>query len=303
VDQALAIYGEEHALDVVDSERIAHAIDALVAFWADMPVSTISGATCRRYAKSRVVYAGTKHERPAAANTVRRELGCLEAALRYCVREGYLTQAPKVALPAKGEAKERSLTRNEVAALIRAARACPTKDSPKSKSRHLAWFILAGVYTGTRKEAILNTRLGHQTKGGWIDTATGTYHRKGVEERTTKKRRAPAKLPRKFLGHVRRLEANGKIWLVEYDGARVGSIKTSWATVRRNAGLGRDVTPHTLKHTAITWAMQSGMKLAVASNYFSTSIETLERVYYHHHPEFQNEAVELMNGRIGGVSG
>ncbi|QBR35094.1 hypothetical protein ETW23_01875 [Leisingera sp. NJS201] len=200
-----------------------------------------------------MVYVDTKHERPAAPNTVRRELGCLETALRYFVREGHQTQASKVTLPAKGEAKESWLTRDKVAKLIRAARARPTEDSTKSKSRHMAWFILAGVYTGTCKEAFLNTKLEHQTKGGWIDTTTGTYHRKGVEERTTKKRRAPAKLPRKFLGHVRRLKANGKIWLVEHDGARVGSIKTSWRTIRQNAGLGGDVTPHTLKHTTITW--------------------------------------------------
>ena len=32
VDRTLAIYGEEHALEVVDSERIGHAIDALAEF-------------------------------------------------------------------------------------------------------------------------------------------------------------------------------------------------------------------------------------------------------------------------------
>ncbi|MBQ4826079.1 hypothetical protein J4729_16175 [Leisingera sp. HS039] len=50
-------------------------------------------------------------------------------------------------------------------------------------------------------------------------------------------------------------------------------------------------------------AMQSGLKLAVAANFFSTSIETSERVCYHHHPEFQTEAAELMNGKIEGFLG
>jgi integrase len=44
------------------------------------------------------------------------------------------------------------------------------------------------------------------------------------------------------------------------------------------------VTPHTLRHTAATWLMQAGTDLWVAAGYLGMTVETLERVYGHHHP-------------------
>ena len=54
------------------------------------------------------------------------------------------------------------------------------------------------------------------------------------------------------------------------------------------------LTPHTLRHSAITWAMQRGVKLAGAAGFFGVSMETLERVCWHHHPGYQASAVEAM---------
>ncbi len=36
------------------------------------------------------------------------------------------------------------------------------------------------------------------------------------------------------------------------------------------------------------------MKLADAAGFFGVSMETLERVYFHQHPDFQKSAVEAM---------
>jgi hypothetical protein len=40
--------------------------------------------------------------------------------------------------------------------------------------------------------------------------------------------------------------------------------------------------------------MQRGVKLADAAGFFGVSMETLERVYWHHHPDYQASAVEAM---------
>ena len=53
-----------------------------------------------------------------------------------------------------------------------------------------------------------------------------------------------------------------------------------------------DVTPHTLRHTAATWFMQHGTNMWVAAGYLGLTVEVLERVYGHHHPAYQAEAVE-----------
>jgi len=278
VAQALTMYGEDHAPTVADPARIGYAIMALDKWWKDSKVSAITKATCRRYAA----------ERDASAGTVRKELGTLRAALNWCVEEGFLLVAPFVWLPEKPEPKQRWLTRSEAAQLLRAARKYP-------RSRHLCRFILVGLYTGTRKEAILSLRFEPHPTGGWIDVEHGLLYRRGEGERVTKKRRAPARLPQKLLGHAKRWERDGG-WVVNFEGSKVGSIKTSWNRIKRDAGL-PDVTPHTLKHTAITWAMQSGVKLADAAGFFSTSVEVLEANYLHHHPDFQAETAAAMDRR------
>ncbi len=58
-----------------------------------------------------------------------------------------------------------------------------------------------------------------------------------------------------------------------------------------------DGTPHTLKHTAITWALQRGATTWDAAGYFSTSVQTIERTYGHHSPHHQASAVDAMNRR------
>jgi hypothetical protein len=64
---------------------IGFAIDALSPFWGELPVSAIKGETCRAYVRHRA----------KAPATVARELRTLSAALNYCMKEGYLTMAPR----------------------------------------------------------------------------------------------------------------------------------------------------------------------------------------------------------------
>lgn len=47
VADVLAIYGEEHAPTTADPARIGYAIQALLPFWGELPVSAVKGATCR----------------------------------------------------------------------------------------------------------------------------------------------------------------------------------------------------------------------------------------------------------------
>jgi integrase len=67
-------------------------------------------------------------------------------------------------------------------------------------------------------------------------------------------------------------------------------LRRSWTTARSAAGLGDDVTPHTLRHTAATWLMQRGVDAWEAAKYLGMTVETLERVYGHHHPDYLKQA-------------
>jgi hypothetical protein len=45
------------------------------------------------------------------------------------------------------------------------------------------------------------------------------------------------------------------------------------------------VTPHTLRHTAATWLRQCGVDKWEAAGFFGMSVEMIDRVYGHHHPD------------------
>ena len=53
VAEVLDRYGAEHAPTVADTARIGYAILALEPYLGALPVSSLTGAVCRRYAKDR----------------------------------------------------------------------------------------------------------------------------------------------------------------------------------------------------------------------------------------------------------
>lgn len=293
VSMALTLYAEEHAVHVAAPERIGYAIDALDDFWRDLPVSAVKGETCRRYAA----------QRGASAGTTRRELGVLRAALVHCKREGHLIAAPDVVLPEKPPSRDRWLTRQEAAWLLRAAR------SLRIDGKHLADFILCGLYTGSRKATILALHIDTPSlSGGHVDTVQGVLYRRAAGKSETAKRQTPARLPRRYLAQLRRQAANGRRFVVEtHRGERVGDIRKGWSRaitlageMAAKKGVRIDltgITPHVLRHTAITWALQRGAKTWDVAGYFGCSIEMIERTYGHHSPEWQQSAVDAMDRR------
>ena len=96
-----------------------------------------------------------------------------------------------------------------------------------------------------------------------------------------------------MLAHLRRWEHQGARFVVEVDGQRVGSLKSAWRTALAASGIDH-CTKHDLRHTAVTWAMQRGADKWAATGYFGLSLDMLESVYGHHHPDHLRSAVEAM---------
>jgi integrase len=296
IGHALSIYAEEYAHTTSDPDRIAYAIEALAPFWADLAVSKITGPTCRRYAS----------ESPKAPGTIRRELSTLRAAINYCAAEGYLIGTPVITLPTAPEPRERYLTRQQAAVLLSAARRL-NYDGRQQMRR----FLILSLYTGTRKTASLAMGL-NQTRvdAGWIDTKEGLVYRMGTQERATNKRRRPARCPKRLLAHARRWSRLGAKWACEnHEGNRIRNNRKAWDQLvkiahqiasTRNIPMPdrKDLTPHILKHTAITWAMQNGATIEDAASFFSTSTSTIEKVYWHHSPFCQEMAVDALDRPI-----
>jgi integrase len=271
---------------------MGYAIDSLLQFWGSLAVGDVKAETCRRYGRSRVrtFKDKTRPSQPISKGTLRRELNVLQAAINYAHKEGYIIFAPRVTLPEKAPARDRWLTRDEAARLLWSAY--------RSRSgKHLARFILIALYTGTRKEAVLSLGFNPSLHGGWIDVERGLMHRRGAAERETSKSRRPIPMTARLAAHCRRWLRKGANWAVEIDGQRIGNIKHAFEWARDKAGL-PDVTPHTLKHTAITWGIQRGLTVEDAADYFDTSAETIRSTYYHHSPHYQDRALAILNGKL-----
>jgi integrase len=207
-----------------------------------------------------------------------------------------------VVLPDRGEGRERWLTRQEAAHLLRTARRMRQMQFGKMTDRvtaqHVAQFILTGLYTGTRAGAICGAVLDQPTIGrSWINLEDGIFYRQAVgRPRKKNKQQTPVRLPPRLLAHMRRWKRRGisSRSLIEWNGEPVKRINKAFRSVRRAAGFGDDVVPHTLRHTCATWLAQRGVPTWEAAGYLGMTEQTFVAVYGHHHPDHQKNAVNAI---------
>lgn len=103
-------------------------------------------------------------------------------------------------------------------------------------------------------------------------------------------------MTRTLLAEMRSWEQDSEN-VISFVGKPIHRIDKAFRSAVERAGL-KDVTPHTLKHTAVTWAFMKGMSLEMVVDFFATSRETFENVYRSYHPDAQREAVEIMDRPI-----
>lgn len=269
IADVLLVYAQEHVPHLAGTRNTGYNLESLAAWWGTKTVGDITPRTCREYAASR------------SHGATRRDLEVLRAAISYYHREwAPLPVLPSVVLPAKGEPRERWLTRSEAARLLWAAR----------RVEHLKRFILIGLYTGSRSRNIFQLRWEQ------IDFNAGVMRRRALGEREKSTKRAPpVRLARRFLAHLRRWRARDGVVrgpVVHYDGKPIKKFRWSWPQAVQRAGL-VDVSPHTLRHTRATWLMQEGVSVWEAAGHLGMTVETLTRVYGKHSPDFQKTAAEV----------
>jgi hypothetical protein len=106
------------------------------------------------------------------------------------------------------------------------------RKTERAVGRHLARFILLGLYTGTRHAAVCSAALMPAIGRGHVDLERGVFYRRAQDARETKKRQPPVRLPDRLLAHLRRWQRLGiaEHAVVEWNGKPVRSVRKAFAT-------------------------------------------------------------------------
>ncbi len=228
-----------------------------------------------------------KVNKPIADSTIKKELGLLRAAMTH-VEETYGTPCePKFKIKVSdGLPRDEYLTRDEVQRMLDCC--------SKGRRDHVELFLLISVATGARKEAVLSltwdqvhvgalkagTRAsGEYVEGTWIDFGVGSGN----------KLRPKIPIPGNFrLWTLLTLPKAHSEYVITYRGEPIDDIKAGFRNVLEEAKIKKRVTPHNMKHTAITLMLQRGIDPDTVSRWTNTSLKTIYKVYSHHIPDHQD---------------
>ncbi|MEI6558515.1 MAG: site-specific integrase [Rhodospirillaceae bacterium] len=280
LDDVLMRYASERGPHVKGKETLGYCLKALQPFWGNRVVQDVKEGSCREYFEAR-------SKGGVGPSKVARELGVLSAAIRHDWKNGRLTNIAPIWKPSEPEPKERWLTRQDVAKLLRAAR------SNEYTRHHLSLFILLGLYTAGRKEAILSLRWPQ------VDFERRLIDLNPAGRERTNKGRAVVPVSARLMTFLRYSRKRGcdTGFVVSYNGHPISNIKKAFAHACERAGL-KDVTPHTLRHTSATWMASAGVPMELIARYLGHSnSRTTERVYAKFAPEYLAQAARALDHR------
>lgn len=235
----------------------------------------ISTEHCLSYAKQRKADG-------VSAGTIWTELTMLRTMCNWAAKKvnpPLIDAAPYITIPPKPAPKERWLTQEEASALIQAA-----------KMHHVRLFIILALSTAGRAGAILDLTWDR------VDFEGGTIKLRNPELGETRKGRA--EVPLNGMSRPALLEARAGAQtplVIEWNGEKVLKIRKGFESAVKRAGLGEDVTPHVLRHTAAVWMAQAGVSMSEISQYLGHSNEVITaKVYARFSPQHLAKAAEAL---------
>jgi integrase len=283
----LKAYLTEHLNQIPSGSNTEYNVRNLARWWGLKMLADVTAENCIAYAKTK--------NRPGARN----DLKVLRSAINHWhLHHGPLDAIPPIVLPHASGSRQRFLERQEAGALLRAARRVP----------HLARFIVIGWYTGSRSNNIFALRW------DMINFTTGVMQRRAPGAAESHKRTPPVRVGDRLLAHLRRWRridaanlaranearvAKGEKplmpcpFVVHWQHRKVGKLRRSWDTAVEAAGLGPDVTPHVLRHSRVTHLLKNRVSIWDTAKSVGMTAEMVERVYGHHHPDWQTDASKV----------
>jgi len=258
----------------ISKGRMTDAWKALGPFWGALSPELITRDRCRKYVDARRALTKNGKLKPIQDGTIRKELSVLRAAVNWAGKGA----SAQFDMPDPPEAKDRWLTRSEFAALLDAAQI----------TFHLTVFLHLAIATGGRKEALLELTW---PQVRWDEDSIWLGKKRRGKNRPT------VPMTKTLRAVLKRAKAMATTeFVVEFEGARVSSIRTAFSSACRRAGLGKDVTPHVLRHSAAVWMAADGISMAKIAQYLGHSDSRItERVYARFSPDHLRDAAAALD--------
>ena len=186
------------------------------------------------------------------------------------------------------------------------------RPAPRSINRHLARFILIGLYTGTRRDRIL--RLQWVAEPARRMGRSRTWHPSPPAETRRKPRsahrasRSPM-IPRQTSwgctcvgGGVSQPASSLSTMARRSSGLCLPRSKQPWLAGWSPPGHPDRVSPHTLRHTCATWMLAQGRTPYQVGQYLGVTADLVDKTYGHATKDMQRETANAI-GRRQNASG
>lgn len=220
---------------------------------------------------------------PGAASTIDGEVKIIINAINRAIKKRRLHRHARPIIEKKEKYRPKTywITRIEAARMIRAARrvhrAKARTDAARRRMSDGELFIWIALRSGQRRDAIINLKFHTQVK-----FAVGEIDFQDPDKDETNKQNARQQMHPAVYRALRRRFNERPTWraTVFPDGI---DINRTMKEIAIAAGLPK-VTPHTFKHTFITWALAASGDLYYVSAVSATSVQTLLTTYAHAMP-------------------
>ena len=254
---------------------------ALEPRFGSLSPQEIDDDMCRSYAQERF-------EQGRSPSTVWTELSRLRSGLNWAAKRNLIRRAPHIWTPLKPKGRERVLTEGEVLKLLRGC-----------QWPHIRLFVILALMTGGRTGAILELTWDR------VDFVQGTIDLKKPETVDPLKkvvRKGRAVVPMNDLSRAALFAAKESAisdHVIEWSGQPVSTITRAFNRARDLAKLGKDVTPHVLRHTAASWALNKDVPLKKISEFLGhKDMRTTELIYAKAKAGFTYEAARAVELKV-----
>jgi integrase/recombinase XerD len=217
-------------------------------------------------------------EQGARPRSTARQLSSFRRFYRYLIRENAIQEDPtaQIAMPKIGRALPKSLTEEEVDALLGAP---ATKDCLGSRDRTMLEVLYA---TGLRVSELVNLKINQVNLNQGVLRIVG----KGDRERLIPLGEESVKWLTEFAQGARMeilLERQSEYLFPTRRGDRM-TRQAFWHIIKRyamKAGINKDLSPHTLRHAFATHLLNHGADLRVVQMLLGHSDLSTTQIYTH----------------------